>query len=347
MATMHSYGYTLPDISIIIPTLNSARTLNKCLQSIFIQDYPRQSLEIIIIDAGSFDDTLNLAEEFKSKNLIKVTVLNNPLKTGEAGKAVGARHAKGEIIAFVDSDNILPDSDWLTKMAEPFSDLRIAAAEPIRYTYRPSDGFITRYCALLGMNDPICLFLGNYDRQCLLTGRWTEVPIRQIDRGNYLEVTFSGKRLPTIGANGFFIRRQELMKFPFGDYLFDIDVIQPLYINNPGLKIAKVKLGIVHIFSDSIAKYIAKQKRRFRDYAYYSAVGLRRYKWEDNSGVKILKFIVFTILCIPVFLQAAKGYFLKKDFAWFFHPLACCLTLFVYLYLYVQNLLMPLKPQER
>ena len=35
------------------------------------------------------------------------------------------------------------------------------------------DGYITCYCALLGMNDPICLFFGNYDRFNLITNKWT------------------------------------------------------------------------------------------------------------------------------------------------------------------------------
>jgi len=46
----------------------------------------------------------------------------NPLKTGEAGKAAGVKHAGGEIIALIDSDNILPERDWLVRMAALFYD---------------------------------------------------------------------------------------------------------------------------------------------------------------------------------------------------------------------------------
>ncbi|MDO8727305.1 MAG: hypothetical protein Q7J35_14640 [Candidatus Methanoperedens sp.] len=49
-------------------------------------------------------------------------------------------------------------------MTEPFQDREIAGTEPLYYNYRKEDGYITRYCAMLGMNDPLCLFLGNYDR---------------------------------------------------------------------------------------------------------------------------------------------------------------------------------------
>ena len=100
-----------PSISIVIPTYNSARTLPACLESIREQDYPKKKIEIIIADAGSSDGTVEIARQFTDK------IYPNPLKTGEAGKAVGARHATGEIIALIDSDNNLPEREWLLLMS--------------------------------------------------------------------------------------------------------------------------------------------------------------------------------------------------------------------------------------
>lgn len=201
----------LASISIIIPTLNSAKTLKDCLESIAIQDYPKDKVEIIVADAGSTDSTLTILSGFTASNLqpptLNIQVFSNKLKTGEAGKALGFKNAKNDIIAFIDSDNILPDKDWLKRMVEPFKDPEIIASEPIEYTYRATDGYITRYCALLGMNDPLCLFLGNYDRYCSLTGEWTEMPHKEDDKGGYLKIELDKMCLPTIGANGFLIRR--------------------------------------------------------------------------------------------------------------------------------------------
>lgn len=99
---------TLPFISIVIPTFNSAATLPTCLDSIREQDFPSENIEIIIADAGSSDNTVEIAKKFTDR------IYPNPLKTGEAGKAAGVKHAKGEIIALIDSDNILPSRDWLS-----------------------------------------------------------------------------------------------------------------------------------------------------------------------------------------------------------------------------------------
>ena len=141
-----------------------------------MQDYPREKIEVIIVDGGSKDRSLDVAKEFDVDR-----ILHNPLRTGEAGKALGVKVARNEIIAFIDSDNILPTSNWFRVMVEPFNDPEIVGSEPLFYTYRKNDPLITRYCSLIGMNDPLCLFVGNYDRYCLLTDRWTELNVMQQD----------------------------------------------------------------------------------------------------------------------------------------------------------------------
>lgn len=318
-------------ISIIIPTFNSAKTLSQCLDSIFIQDYPRDKLEVIIADGGSGDNTLDIVKQFMDKGSMQARVCENPLKTGEAGKAAGLKKARNEIAAFVDSDNILPDSHWLSDMVKPFSDPEIIAAEPLGYIYRPADGFITRYCALIGMNDPICLFLGNYDRYSYLTGRWTQVPHEEEDRGNFLKVRLFKESLPTIGANGFLIRKPILEKCGIGDYLFDIDIIAELLEKgDEGIRFAKVKTGIIHIFSGNLTTFARKQRRRVRDYLYFQRLKIRKFPWKKASKLKLSKFVLYCLLIVPLAVQSLRGYFRKPDRAWFFHPLACWITLWEY-----------------
>ena len=138
-------------LSVVIPTLNSAGTLEACLRSITCQEMPRDRYEIVLADAGSTDGTIAIARSCGVDRIVE-----NPLKTGEAGKAAGIKAASGGLIALVDSDNILPDPGWLERMIAPFADPDIVASEPIEYTARPDDPALTRYFALLGMNDPVC-----------------------------------------------------------------------------------------------------------------------------------------------------------------------------------------------
>jgi len=158
-------------VSILIPTLNAKRTLEVCLRSIIGQDYPKNKIEIIIADGGSSDETLTIVKKFQRLKVSKIKLVKNLLKTAEAGKAVALRHARNDLVALIDSDNILPDKNWLKKMTAPFADPEIIVSEPWQFTYRKKDGFIDRYCALIGMNDPLVMFLGNYDRLNLLTNK--------------------------------------------------------------------------------------------------------------------------------------------------------------------------------
>lgn len=319
------YSKKLPSISILIATLNSASVLEGCLKSIVNQDYPKEKIEIIIADGGSTDKTLKIAKEYGAK------IYKNPLKTGEAGKAVALRQAQGELVALIDSDNVLPDKNWFRRMVEPFSDPEIIGSEPWEFTYRKEDGFIDRYCALLGMNDPLCLFLGNYDKKSVLTGKWTGLLVEQEDKGNWLKITLKPPNIPTIGANGTVLRRKVLVDSGMvGNYLFDIDIIAQLATKKP-VKFAKVKTGMIHLYCGSdIKKFIRKQKRRIRDYLYYQKIGARKYPWQEQNRMGLLKFILSCITILPLVYQAIRGYLKKPDSAWLFHPIACWITLGVY-----------------
>ena len=235
----------LPKVSIVIPTLNAAGVLEECLKSIYVQDYPKEKEEIIISDGGSADKTLEVAEKYGA------IVVKNPLKTGEAGKAVGVKKATGEFIALIDSDNILPTIDWLQEMITPLiSHPEVVGSEPWEYTWREGDGFITRYCALIGMNDPFVYFLGKYDRQNILTGLWTEVLHTEKNYDKYLIARFD-KEIPTIGANGTVFRTSFLKKYNTGDYLFDIDILNQYLKENKKVEFIKTKNGIIHTYCEN------------------------------------------------------------------------------------------------
>jgi len=303
-------------ISIIIPTLNSAATLAECLEAVRAQNFPRELLEIIIADAGSTDATLDIARRFGVDKIVP-----NPLKTGEAGKAAAVTHATGELLALIDSDNIMPDPGWLAQMTAPFADPCILASEPLEYTCRPADPEPTRYFALLGMNDPLCLFIGNYDRQCAITGCWTGLPVSSEDKGGYLKICLDPSRpLPTIGANGFIIRRSAIEGVNWSPYWFDVDVVRDLCVaadvssagrtTRPPLHIAKVKCGIVHLYCATMSDFARKQQRRVRDFLYFSP---HRTSSKPVPGAKrmlllgIVKFTLATLLYFPLVMQARRG----------------------------------------
>jgi len=313
-------------LSIVIPTLNSEATLGECLDAILSQDYPRDGYEIVVADAGSSDRTLEIA---KAKGVD--VICENPLKTGEAGKTAGILASKGDFIALVDSDNILPSNDWLAKMTAPFEDDGIFATEPIRYSARPGDPPLTRYFAELGMNDPVCLFVGNYDRVSAVTGKWTGLDVESERREGYIRLKLRDK-LPTIGANGFIFRRRILDHVSWQPYFFDIDVAATAATKGCGA-VAKVDTSIVHLYCAKFGDFARKQRRRIRDFLFFAKAKERSYPWSAQRKGGILLFVLSAALVLPLVVQAAL-------FAWraapgnrrlaLWHLPVCYATLWIY-----------------
>ena len=312
-------------ISIILPTLNAARTLERCLAAIRGQDYPHERVEIVMADAGSTDGTLAIAERYEVERIV-----SNPLKTGEAGKAVAIEASSGEILALIDSDNILDDPAYLSKAAALFRDSSIDAVEPLYWTFDPGDSLVNRYCALLGMNDPVSWFLGNYNRYSHLSGTFTGVPLRSVtETPEAFIVEVDPVHVPSFGANGFLVRRRALDGLAWKPYYFDIDVFQQMAAAGRN-RIAVMKTGIRHLYCDTVATFRRKQARRIRDYFHHARGKRRTYGYAAIPKRRYALFVLKTVTVVPLLWQSLRGYLRKPDTAWWFHPAACWITLWEY-----------------
>lgn len=90
-----------PLVSVIVPTYNRAHILHNALNSLLEQSY--NNIEIIVVDDGSTDDTAELINRYNNDH-IKYFFQQN---TGQAGaRNTGLRHATGDIVASLDSDDI-------------------------------------------------------------------------------------------------------------------------------------------------------------------------------------------------------------------------------------------------
>lgn len=331
-----------PSVTFIIPTLNSGSVLIDCLQSIVDQKYPKEKIKILIVDGGSTDSTLKIAKLYKAQ------ILNNPLKTGESAKALGIRIAASDFISLVDSDNILPEPNWLTLMLLPLVENNsVIGSEPWSYTHRQTGGFIERYSALTGVNDPYTLIAKNYDRQSLITGRWTGLKLHIDDHQHYQTIRFKNNSpLPTIGANGTIYRTTIAKKYLTGDYFFDIDFLPTILSKKKSLEFAKVKIGIIHTYCESsISKFYKKQLRRATDLYTYQKD--RVYPLTKNHLPATIYFCLYVITIFPMIFDTLKGFIRKPDLAWFFHPLACVITLLSYGIPTIKYKLGLLKPLDR
>lgn len=105
-------------ISIIIPSLNEANYIERALRSIKNQSF--QELEIIVVDGGSSDRTVEIAKNYADLVLIEKSNI------AEA-RNIGAEHARGGVLVFLDADCAI-GPDFALKCREIFSSREVAAA---------------------------------------------------------------------------------------------------------------------------------------------------------------------------------------------------------------------------
>ncbi|MFN2471266.1 MAG: mycofactocin biosynthesis glycosyltransferase MftF [Gaiellaceae bacterium] len=116
----------LPRVSVIAPVRNRVDSLRACLQSLERLRYPAELLEIVVVDDGSTDATPGVVAE--SQGCVELSLVRLPSRRGPAAaRNAGAGEARGEILAFVDSD-CLVDPDWLAELVPEFRDAGVAAA---------------------------------------------------------------------------------------------------------------------------------------------------------------------------------------------------------------------------
>lgn len=127
------YNYT-PSITIVIPCFNEETWIGRTILSCIDQDYPVDKLEIIIVDDGSTDRSVDVIKdtvtrlwnenEYETRKRIRVFFQKQNQGKREA-MALGIRNTQTELVAFVDSDSFL-EPDAIRNLVQPMYDPKMA-----------------------------------------------------------------------------------------------------------------------------------------------------------------------------------------------------------------------------
>jgi glycosyltransferase involved in cell wall biosynthesis len=101
------------NISIIIPALNEEKMIGRCLESLTRLAFASDRFEVLVVDNGSRDNTLIIADSFKDR--LNLKILQQPGVRISALRNLGARAALGDTLAFLDADCLAP-ADWLDRI---------------------------------------------------------------------------------------------------------------------------------------------------------------------------------------------------------------------------------------
>lgn len=117
----------LPKITVIVPAYNEGKCVLKTLRSVLKSDYPADKLQIIAVNDGSKDDTLQWMQMAVSQSNGRIELINFPQNRGKRHAIYeGIRAGKGSIIITIDSDSII-EHQTLRRLVSPFADPQVGA----------------------------------------------------------------------------------------------------------------------------------------------------------------------------------------------------------------------------
>jgi len=162
-----------PSVSIIIPSYNRAKELERCLRSLFVLDYPADCLEIIVVDDASNDETgmmlQHMQQEATAYGMAVRTLYHEKQQGAGMSRNTGTEVAQYDLVAYIDSDCVA-SSSWLREIVPVFQDMKIDAV----------GGMIRAYDRkrLLGSYEDVRsgLYMGAYSQRVSLKGPLTYLP---------------------------------------------------------------------------------------------------------------------------------------------------------------------------
>jgi len=134
-----------PDIAIIVPAFNEGLAVVRTIESCLAIDYPREKMELVVVNDGSSDDTwdymLQAAGRRPPGEVRCIDLGSNQGK--RAAMAAGVRATKAEIMVFIDSDS-LPAKDGVRKLIQTFADEKVGAASGITFVRNAKVNALTK-----------------------------------------------------------------------------------------------------------------------------------------------------------------------------------------------------------
>jgi len=298
------------NITIVIPTYNEEKRLEKCLKSIAAQSVADFTIKCIIVDDKSSDQTINIAKKYGA------TILISGNRDIEISKNIGLLHTKTELVCFLDADNWFPTTNWLMEAREALREnVDVIGAQSAWFELSKSDPLANQYCSLLGCMDPAVYYLGSRDRLTHAERVWR--PGSSIVKENlgYWVVKIANKETKTYGSQGFLTFTEKAKLYAAGARFYHTDYVLDNCINkNINLIILKTTIG-----HDGCADTKQLFKKLHRNILLFEDSRDRKYKYHINRkklflvGMKLLTGIYPMIDALAGFVRG------PKSIAWFMH----------------------------
>lgn len=315
-----------PKVSVMMATYNSGKLLKRTLDAISQQTYPKDKIEILIVDGGSKDNTLAIAEEYGCR------ILYNDKTEPINAKLIGARNATGKYLITIDHDEVIENRrsiELKVKALQENPECKVALCSgykrPINYPK------LNQYISEFG--DPFSLFMYNFPKGDVFLERALKKYYTIVDeKKEYMMVSFKNmKKQPIfeLCCLGTMIDREYFLGIP--------DVFESgskmvhlfyLMLEQGEEKIVLIKNdALVHYSVDSLKAYFPKLKWRICNNVHFQEMGDSgfngRVQYQKGLRYKKLLFIPYTISCIIPFLHSVGLTVTRRNGIYLLHTVLC------------------------
>ena len=305
--------------TIIMPTYNSERTLDRALNGIRMQKFNQEQIEILVVDGGSTDQTIKIAIKYGAR------IVNNPERLPEPAKLYGMKEAKGHYICVMGSDEVMVDDTIYER----------------RYHFLQTHPEVHGMLAELrtpGKYNPCCNYMN-------AVGDPFTCFVYQIfgDKFQNLKRKFY-KQYEDVLVYKF--KKDDIIPIGDGGTLIDMDYLRMHYSE----EVEKYETSILWDILIRDTEYVACMKDDFVEHysktdfkTYLSKLRFRvinnihnvkgsgyAYRAETNENLNSRKYL-FPLYCLSIILPIIDGIRMKISFKhWIFlvHPLFCWYVLF-------------------
>jgi glycosyltransferase involved in cell wall biosynthesis len=313
-----------PLISFIIMTYNDAEGLLKCLLSLEMQEYPVNRMEIIVVDDGSSDNTVEIAKKHHCRVLI------NGTHDMYRSWGMGLHAMRGEYTYLLEQDIELRGNTFLKQMITPLLlDPSLAGSFTRKYPRR--DQSLTNQ------------FIAHHPAQCDPLYEFFSPSIESTfkeKREGYIMCGYSLGRIPPISRMMY--RVKYLKKLPIwkDERFFDFETLCAM-VNAGYTKYAYVPdAGIYHHHARSLSNLLSKRVRNLHSH-YIKTDSKYKYTWFDVSTIggilKIIVWIIYANLFIPALIRGIYRSIKYRNAVLLMEPIITITTTDVIIFSFIFN----------